>query len=115
MTLNRAALIVRYKQPFVDWIKAADPSDSQTVFTLDEVNRQEHTVYLLEIEDDAELAGWLSVNAETLFEQELAGWYTDPELWPKDRSLTAFKQWCCFELHTVVVDTGRSRLKRRRF
>ena len=30
--LNRAALILRYRQPFVDWINAVDPSPtSQTV------------------------------------------------------------------------------------
>jgi hypothetical protein len=91
--LNRAALIVRYKQPFIDWINAADPSPaSSPTFTLAEVNRQEHTVYLLEIEDDAELQQWLSVNAEALFDQELNGWYTDPGLWPKDRSLKVLKQ-----------------------
>ena len=28
--LNRAAVILRYKQPFVDWINAADPSPTRT-------------------------------------------------------------------------------------
>ena len=48
--LNRAALILRYKQPFVDWINAADPSATSHALTLEEVN-QEHTVYLVEVED----------------------------------------------------------------
>ena len=48
--LNRAALILRYKQPFVDWINAADPSSTSHTLTLAEVN-QEHTVYLVEVED----------------------------------------------------------------
>ena len=47
--LNRAALILRYKQPFVDWINAADPSATSHALTLEEVN-QEHTVYLVEVE-----------------------------------------------------------------
>jgi hypothetical protein len=46
--LNRAALILRYKQPFVDWINAADPSPTSRTLTLAEVN-QEHTVYLVEV------------------------------------------------------------------
>ena len=46
--LNRAALILRYKQPFVDWINA-DPSATSHALTLEEVN-QEHTVYLVEVE-----------------------------------------------------------------
>jgi hypothetical protein len=57
--LNRAALILRYKQPFVDWINAADPSATSHALTLEEVS-QEHTVYLVEVEDEGGLADWLT-------------------------------------------------------
>ncbi len=107
--LNRAALILRYKQPFVDWINAVDPSPTHTL-SLAEVN-QEHIVYLVEVEDEEELAGWLARHHQELFEQELNGWYTDSLLWPQDRSLKVLRQWCSFELHSVVVDTGSSALK----
>ncbi len=108
--LNRAALILRYRQPFVDWINVVDPSPTSQVLTPDELN-QEHTVYLVEVEDERELAGWLRRHHEELFEQELNGWYTDPALWPRDRSLEMLKEWCWFELHSVVVDTGASLLQ----
>jgi hypothetical protein len=104
-TLNRAALILRCKQPFVDWINAADPSPTSHTLTLAEV-RQEHTVYPVEVEGEAELAGWLAHHHTDLFEEELSGWSTDPALWPRDRSLKMLREWCSFELHTVVVDTG---------
>ena len=107
--LNRAALICRYKQPFVDWINAVDPSPTSHMLTLEEVN-EEHTVYPIELEDKAELGRWLSRNHRELFEQELSGWYTDPALWSRDRSLRMLKRWCSFELHTVVLDTGSSPL-----
>ena len=67
-------------------------------------------MYLVEVEDENELAAWLARNHQELFEEELNGWYTDPALWPRDRSLTTFRRWCSFELHTVVVDTGESPL-----
>jgi len=111
--LNRSALILRYRQPFVDWINAVDPSSSSSIFTLQDVN-EERTVYLVEAEDEEELAAWLDSNHEVLFEQELTGWYTDPALWPRDRSLKRLKEWCYMELHTVVVDTGASRLRAAR-
>jgi hypothetical protein len=41
-----------------------------------------------------------------LFEEIRNDWYTDPDLWPQDRSLNLFRKWRRFELHTVVVDTG---------
>lgn len=85
--LNRAALIIRYKQPFVDWINAVDPSPSSDPLTLADADR-ERTVYLVEVEDEDELDQWLAENHEELFEEELRGWYTDPALWPRDRSLS---------------------------
>lgn len=108
--LNRAALIVRYKQPFLDWINSADPSPSSHVFTSTEVN-EEHTVYLLEVEDERGLARWLARHHKELFEGELSGWYTDPKLWPKDRSLKVLQEWCSFELHSVVIDVGDTPLE----
>ena len=108
--LNRAALILRYKQPFVDWINAADPAPASHTLTLAEVNR-EHTVYLVEVEDEGELTGWLGRHHRELFEEELRGWYTDPALWPRDRSLRTLREWCSFELHTAVIDTGQSPLE----
>ena len=105
--LNRAALILPYKQPFVDWINAADPSPSSDPVTLAEVNL-EHTVYLIEVEDEEDLAHWLKRHHHEIFEEELNGWYTDPKLWPRDRSLRVLKEWCALELHTVVLDFGDS-------
>ncbi|MFP5350800.1 MAG: hypothetical protein ACLGHO_13305 [Gammaproteobacteria bacterium] len=106
--LNRPVLILRYKQPFVDWINAADPTPTQEL-TLVDVN-DDNTAYLIEVEDEKEFERWLKENAEMLFEDELNGWYTDPSLWPQDRSLALFKKWCKFELHTLVIDTGSSPL-----
>lgn len=106
--LNRAVLILRYKQPFVDWINAADPSPTRKL-TLADVN-DDNPAHLIEVEDAGEFEEWLELNGEILFEEELNGWYTDPDLWPQDRSLAVFKRWCGFELHTMVMDTGASPL-----
>lgn len=106
MVLNRAAVIVRYKQPFVDWINAADLQSEHKV-TLADVNKENH-VYLIEVEEQEELGRWLEVNHDIIFEEELNGWYTDPALWPQDRWLALFKKWCSLELHTMVFDMGQS-------
>ncbi|MEX2554805.1 MAG: hypothetical protein WEB06_04145 [Actinomycetota bacterium] len=108
--LNRAALILRYKQPFLDWINGVDPSPESHIMT-PSILDQERTVYLVEVEDEKELEEWLELNHEALFEEELFGWYTDPGLWPRDRSLKQFREWCSPEFHSVVVDTGRSPLE----
>ena len=102
--INRSAVIIRYNQPFVDWINAVD-SSPENPLTLAEGNR-ESTVYLIDVEDQDEFEGWLELNYKILFEEELDGWYTDPALWPQDRSLRIFKEWCSFEFHSAVFDTG---------
>ena len=58
-----------------------------------------------------QLEKWLELNHEMLFEEELNGWYTDPALWPPDRSLKLLREWCSFEMHSLVIDTGGSALE----
>ena len=102
--INRAVLIVPYKQPFVDWINAADPNPGREI-TLGDAN-EDTTAYLVDAEDQDEFDKWFKRNALALFEEELNNWYTDPDLWPRNRSAALFKKWCTFELHTAVEDTG---------
>ena len=106
--VNRNALILRYKDPAVRWINEADPSPDGQDITLTDVN-EERTVYLIDDrigDDPRSFERWLRKNYEEIFEMELDGWYTDPKLWPQDRSLALFRAWFDVELHTVLVDLG---------
>lgn len=65
-------------------------------------------VYLVGDEDadsDETLEEWIRSNFQELFESELEGWYTDPDLWPADRNFDLFKKWFDVECHTVLLDT----------
>lgn len=73
--LNRAGLILRYKQPFIDWISALDPAPGSHTLTLADV-QQERTVYLIEVENQDELEHWLARHHKWLLEEELNGWVT---------------------------------------
>ncbi len=105
--LNRAAVILRYKEPMLRWINEADPRPPEKPLTLSEVN-EEHTVYLIRDEDaDSRdtVTRWIKLNHAVLFDQELEGWYTDPTLWPANRSWKVFQEWFEIEYHTVLIDT----------
>lgn len=86
--LNRAAIILKYKAPAIDWVNEADPSPDSHPLSMEDAN-EERTVYLIS-EDDADgpeaLDRWLRANFENLFEAELEDWYTDTSLWPKERT-----------------------------
>jgi len=105
--INRAAVILKYRQIAVDWINDADPYNENPGITLDDVNT-ERTVFLVH-EDVADspyaLEKWVKNNYKTLFEVELEGWYADPTLWPKDQSLKQFNKWFKTECHSVIEDT----------
>ena len=105
--INRAAVILRYKEPAVAWINEADPHSDPSEITIDSVN-DDRTVYLIRDRDadtPADLEEWIKLNYGILFESELDGWYSDEDLWPNNRSINLFRKWFDVECHTVIVDT----------
>ena len=68
--LNRGAVIVRPKQPFLDW--AAQLDESELIPNPDD----EHTVYLIPEYDDVDALKILSEGYDIIFETELYGWHT---------------------------------------
>ena len=102
--INRAAIILKCKKPFIRWLNESDPYDDNPGITLEMAN-EDRTVYLIQ-EDDAEnLEEWVSLNFMNLFENELESWYTDESLWPTDRDKRLFDEWFEVECHSVLVDT----------
>jgi hypothetical protein len=105
--LNRAAVILKFKAPAIRWVNEADPSPDSHPITEADANT-DRTVYLVSDEDadgDEAINRWLQANFETLFEAELEGWYTDPSMWPQERTWTLFCEWFDVECHTMLIDT----------
>jgi hypothetical protein len=97
--LNRAVLVVRPKQPFLDW--AARLDDSCLVPNIE----GEQTVYLVpQFDDDDEAQKVLKRVFAEVFERELFGWHTVEAAWPRKRTLALFRRWFTVELHSVVED-----------
>lgn len=107
--VNRAAVILKYKQPFIQWINDADPYNDNPGITFDRANN-ERTVYLISDEDADAFDEWLSLNYMILFENELEDWYTDESLWPKERNRKVFDKWFNVECHSVLIDTVGSEI-----
>jgi hypothetical protein len=97
--LNRGVVIVRPKQPYLDW--AAGLDDSGVLPDVD----GEQTVYLIPgFESDDEAWELLEECWAAIFENELFGWHTDESAWPAGRTFAMFKAWFTVELHSVVED-----------
>ena len=102
--INRAAVILKYKAPFIQWVNDADPYKDNPGITLESENK-DCTVYLILEEDAEKLEEWISLNFEQLFESEVEDWYTDESLWPKNRNRKLFDEWFDVECHSVLIDT----------
>ncbi len=65
---------------------------------------EDSPAYLIHEEAAEHFEEWLQDGYSPLFENILGDWYTEPALWPQDRTLKLFKAWCDFELHSMVLD-----------
>jgi hypothetical protein len=97
--INRSALLVRPRQPLVDWSNKIDPKFPTTL----ESARTDPTLYLIPTWAADDLEGTLEEFWEAIFEEELVGWYTDRACWPK-RSLKVFREWFDVEICSTLVD-----------
>jgi hypothetical protein len=97
--INRGSVIVRPKQPYLDW--AAQLDDSGIVPD----PQDERTIYLIpEYDSDVEAMEILANCFDIIFEEELGGWHTDESAWPRKRTFALFREWFSFEFHSVVED-----------
>lgn len=99
--INRAALLVRPKEPYVAWAKSIDAEAGELAKSLSE----QTSVYLV-AEDPAgeEESAPLDQYFDQIFEIELEGWCTDPKRWPPHRDLATFLQWFEVQAHSMPVD-----------
>jgi hypothetical protein len=102
ITINRAAIVVRPGQPFLDWLHRADPTSNE--LSLEDL-RREPTVYLVpECENEEEVRKYLEEACGPIFEEQLDGWYRVPSSWPNRRDLDAFDRWFEWSFHSMVID-----------
>jgi hypothetical protein len=100
-TLNRSAIIVAPKQPFLDWLHDADPTS--LTLTLEDVS--DPTIYLLpDCDDDRDLTAHVKKYCDTIFEAELDAWYRDQSTWPIDRDFKTFCVWFEYRTHDLLFD-----------
>lgn len=100
--LDRTAVIVTAKQPFLDWLKSVD--DTGDDLTLADLNRDQSLYLLPESDDDAAAKRSLRKSCGDIFEEQLDGWWRDESVWPKDRSFRVFTRWFDYRFHSMVFD-----------
>ena len=101
-TINRNAVMVRPKQPFLDWIRSL-PGQAIPI-SLDSL-RTDCDVYLLpEVKDSEQAMRYLQRQCAEVFKNQLEGWDTEESSWPTNLNWRTFKRWFDIEVHSIVVD-----------
>ncbi|HUL01373.1 MAG TPA: hypothetical protein VLX29_11070 [Nitrospirota bacterium] len=102
--LNRAAVVIRAKKPFIDWVQSLPGSADVDGQYID----QDSTIYLVpELTSDdetKEMNEIISSIYQHIFEEQLTDWVIDESQWPKNRDIKTFKKWFTIEYHSVVSD-----------
>ena len=100
--INRSLVIVKPKQPFLDWARTLDDEDKD--LTLEQLT-QDSTAYLIpELWQDSDHQELLESYYDILFDEQLAGWWPDDATWPQKRDLKMFLDWFEVEFHALVID-----------
>ena len=101
--VNRSAVILKPKQPFLDWCKQDDANDlADIVF---KQHHEEPQIYLLPGYDDSDSQQEILEDYwRALFEAMLEGWVTEESMWPKRRSFKMFREWFEITMTSMVLD-----------
>jgi len=105
-SINRNAILVKIKQPLLDWINSIYP-DSPVEST------NEGTIYLIKEKDsNVAIEKWLKNNFDNIFINELNDWHTDEKDWPQKRTYKQFKEWFDVEIHSMILDLEETVIKK---
>jgi hypothetical protein len=98
--INRAFISILPKQPYYDWVNAVFTDGAPMTAT-----DKEATAYA--ISDDftkEDLAEVVKPYFPFIFEMELFGACTEPDMWPSERTWELFNAWFTYHVGSLVWD-----------
>jgi hypothetical protein len=103
-TLNRSLVILRHKQPFLDWLTSIDPDPTLTLANIED----DSDAFLIPgdqfINSESDAVKWVESRWAELFSHMLNSWVTETDTWPNNRTLPMFRNWFGVEYHSMLWD-----------
>jgi hypothetical protein len=109
-SINRIAIVVKCKQPVIDWVNKIFPEDPITDY-FDGENEDKDEIFLVPLPhygDDSEKI--LKRYYKDIFHFELWGWCTDEKLYPKALTWKMFNEWFDYTIQSMVIDLSDEEL-----
>jgi hypothetical protein len=104
--LNRTAVSIAAKQPYIDWTRRHDADAAKGMLTVARVKPYGTAILLPEFELEEDVQEWIEENASWLFELQLAEWTAEESTWPSTRDIKTFREWFRVDIHSTVIDEG---------
>lgn len=102
-TLDRSAMQLIYKQPFLDWVYSVEPSQSQDL-RLQELSDDNDIFMIPNFDDLIDKEKWLEKRWHVFFGIMLFNCQADEAKWPKNRTYKMFRDWFEIKFHSLVWD-----------
>ncbi len=104
-SINRSAVIITPKQSFFNMV--ANITGEQSDKAAPPLTDDESTIYLLEESDlnEQNLKERMKSCYKNIFFEELEGWFTDKNRWPKDITWKEFTSYFHISYQSMVIDT----------
>lgn len=102
--INRSALVLKPKPPFLDWLKSLG-------IEFEDREVQESNIYLLDESID-DLDKWLKKKFDIFFKMELSDWHPVKKEWPMKRTYKMFKEWFSISFSDAIYDMVREPIRK---
>jgi hypothetical protein len=109
--LNRIAVSINAKQPYIDWTRRHDADANKGLLTVARAKPYGTAILLPEFEVEEDVQEWIEENASWLFEFQLSTWTEQEAAWPQTRDFKTFREWFRVDIHTTVVDEAEEEIE----
>ena len=112
--INRSIIIIKPKQPFVDWVNSTDP-DAHFKVTLEMVRSDPTCILIPEFVGTEAGQKYIKKIYNEIWQLKLFGYWTDEKDYPKHRPFEKFKEWFDVEFCSEVLDFIDEEIEKEEF
>jgi hypothetical protein len=105
VTLNRSAVLLIARQPFLDWVNRLPERNGRGPQTHETLNLKQDVFLTPDFDTEEDIREYVAAISPALFETKLEEWCEKEETWPPNRTLEMFWQWFEIDIHKQVIET----------
>lgn len=109
--INRTAVVIKPKQPLIDWINGL-PDAEDPEFTLKDFSRDTEVFLIPDQPSEKVALNYIKGLYAGIFCRLLSDICTEESWWPEKTDWPAFQEWFDLEIHSMVLDTVEDEIER---